>query len=527
MGSAAQGVRCRFLGSPEKFVDVSDLDLYNACTNYASFRHSGSFSPESARQKTVGLVFLEADGIVANSDQDWMMEEHFAEEVELTLPRERLSRKTLVGYGSSMIGLNGMSTMISVHLLFFYTDLVLVASTVVGVVMAIAQVWDALTDPILGYISDHTRWKWGRRRPYILLGSVPAALFFFILFSPPAALSADGASVFFAVAFILFFTFRTVWETPYFALAPELTLDYDERTRLSAYQQVFATVGDILGTMAPVILVGIFSTQRKDYSFLGLLVAILAVGSAISTYLGTRENPALSKKSRLPLKQSLLTTLRNRPYRILVLTSTCTSISNFTTIAVVRYLIKYWLHREYMEKYFFAAFFVGVFISIPLWIRITNRIGKKAAYIVTMLVYCVLLWLILIVNPDDYLIFGLAMVVAGAFNIALWLIPGSIVPDIIEWDQLEVGERREGAFYGIWTLIRKGAVGGAFIIIGFLLDYVGYLPNAEQTDRALLGIKLLFGPIPSVLLIIGVIIFLKFPITKEVHQEILRKIEGR
>jgi GPH family glycoside/pentoside/hexuronide:cation symporter len=437
----------------------------------------------------------------------------------------RLPLKTLLSYSASMIGLNGMATMISVHLLFFYTDVVMLAPRVIGAVMLAAQVWDAFTDPLLGYLSDHTPWKWGRRRPYIMLGSVPTAVFFFLLFSPPEWLSGGSLSAFFVIVFLLFFTFRTVWETPYFALAPELTLDYDERTRLSAYQQVFATFGDIIGTMAPVVLVGIFVTRRGDYSFLGFMVGVLAIGAAQWTYFGTRENPALGNRSKLSLGKSLITTLRNRPYLLLVLTSSCTGISNYTTIAVIRYVIKYWFHKGELEAYFFGAFFVGVFLSIPLWIRIINRIGKKASYIFVMLVYSMILWLILVIGPDDYIIFGIVMVFAGAFNIALWLIPGSIVPDIIEWDQLRVGERREGAYYGIWTLIRKGAIGGAYIIVTFLLEYVGYVPNVEQTDRALLGIRLLFGPIPSILLILGIIIFLKFPITKKVHQDIIRQIE--
>lgn len=443
----------------------------------------------------------------------------------MKIPREKLSLGTLVSYGFSMIGLNGMWTMMSVHLMFFYTDIVLMSSTVVGLAMAIAQAWDAITDPVLGYLSDHTSWKWGRRRPYILLGSVPAAVVFFLMFSPSTRLSGRSLSIFFGVVVVLFFSFRTIWETPYFALAPELTLDYDERTRLSAYQQVFATLGDILGTMAPVLLVGIFATKRQDYSFLGLAVAVLAVGAAALTYKGTRENPALGKKSELSLGQSLAATLRNRPYLILALASTCTAISNQTTITVIRYVIKYWFHKEHLEAYFFGAFFIGVFASIPLWIKLINRIGKKAAYIFAMIVYSVILCFILVLRQSDYLIFMVAMAVAGAFNIALWLIPGSIMPDIIEWDQLQVGERREGAYYGVWTLIRKAGTGGAFIIVGMVLQRVGYQPNLEQTPRALLGLKMLFGPIPALFLMIGVIIFLKFPITKQMHQDILRRIE--
>jgi GPH family glycoside/pentoside/hexuronide:cation symporter len=155
-------------------------------------------------------------------------------------------------------------------------------------------------------------------------------------------------------------------------------------------------------------------------------------------------------------------------------------------------------------------------------------VGKKAAYIGTMLVYSVILWGIMVLGRGDHLLFGVLMLLAGAFNIGLWLIPGSIVPDIIEWDQLQVGERREGAYYGIWTLIRKAAIGGAYIIIGLVLDGIGFEPGAaEQAAPALLGMRALLGPVPSVLLIIGLVIFLKFPITKRVHQDILRQLAER
>jgi sugar (glycoside-pentoside-hexuronide) transporter len=441
------------------------------------------------------------------------------------LPTGKLSVKTLISYSSSMIGLNGMSTMISLTLMFFYADTLKVGPAVVGTMMALGQVWDAITDPVLGYLSDHTPWKWGRRRPYILLGAPLAAVSFFLLFSPPEKLSVNMIPIFLALVYILFLTSRTIWETPYFALAPELTLDYDERTRLSAYQQVFASFGDILGTMAPVILIAYFAVERDGYSFLGMGIGIIAICAAVSSYAGTRENPALPKRSKLSLLQSLRATLSNRPYVMLVLTSSCTAISNYTTIAVTRFIVKYWFQRPDLEPWFFGAFFIGVFVSIPLWIKLTGRVGKKAAYIFAMVTYSIILWLIMLLGQDDYILYGVCMVIAGAFNIALWLIAGSIVPDIIEWDQLRVKERREGAYYGTWTLIRKGAIGGAFFIVGPTLSFFGYQPDVEQTELALLGIRLLFGPIPSVLLILGVIIFLKFPITKEVHADILRQIE--
>jgi len=449
-------------------------------------------------------------------------------------PDGRLPRRTLVNYGSSAIGINAMTTMVAVHLLFFYTDVVRLAPWVVGLVMALAQVWDAITDPIIGYLSDRTKWRWGRRRPYILLGSVPAAVFFFAVFCPPKGLSASAAGIFFGVTFLLFFAFRTVWDTPYCALAPELSLDYDERTRISAYQQVFGTLGDVIGTMAPVVLVGVAVTWigiggglRSDYAAVGALVAVLAVGSALWTYRGVRENPRLSKKATLPLLKSLRMTFRNRPYVILVAASTCAAMSAYTTMAVVRHVVAHWFPDQDLEAWFFGAFFAGVFLSIPVWTRLTIRIGKKAALIGAMAAYSVLLWSALLLQPGWYVPFAVLMFLAGVFNIALWLIPASIVPDVIEWDQLETGERREGAYYGIWTLVKKAGIGGAYVIIAVLLELSGYEAGAALSHGQALVLRLLLGAIPSVLLVTGLVLFLRFPITKDLHQDIVRRIVER
>jgi len=439
-----------------------------------------------------------------------------------------------------MVGINAMTTMVAVHLLFFYTDVVRLAPWVVGLVMALAQVWDAVTDPIIGHLSDRTRWAWGRRRPYILMGAIPAAALFVAVFCPPGGLSARATGLFFGAAFLLFFTFRTVWDTPYGALAPELSLDYDERTRISAYQQVFGTVGDVIGTIAPVVLIGAVlapvsagSTQSatevrpgalSDYAAVGLAVAILAAGSAVWTYLGTRENRRLTKRATRPLFDSLRTTFRNRPYVLLVVVSTLAAVANYMTIAVVLYVVGHWFPGERAAPWFFGAFFAGAFLAIPAWTRLAVRLGKKAALLAAMAVYSVLLWSVLMLPPGAHAAFGVLMFVAGAFNIALWLIPASIVPDVIEWDQLATGERREGAYYGIWTLVKKAGVGGAYVIIAVLLQLCGYEAGAALTRRQDLVLRLLFGVIPSVLLVIGLVVFLRFPITRAMHEEMVRKI---
>jgi GPH family glycoside/pentoside/hexuronide:cation symporter len=114
------------------------------------------------------------------------------------------------------------------------------------------------------------------------------------------------------------------------------------------------------------------------------------------------------------------------------------------------------------------------------------------------------------------------MVLAGAFNISFWLIPGSMMPDVTDWDPSKGRERREGAYYGVWTLLRKTSLGAAYGVIGLVLAGAGYVPDAAQSATVLLWLRLLFGPIPAMLLLLGAIVFVRFPITRQAQEALAR-----
>ena len=173
-------------------------------------------------------------------------------------------------------------------------------------------------------------------------------------------------------------------------------------------------------------------------------------------------------------------------------------------------------------------FFIGCVCAVPLWVRLTNILGKKWTYILDLSGYGVLLTGILLLPQDGHLAATVVMFFAGMFNVGLWILAGSIAPDIIEWDEYHTGKRREGVYAGVWTFIYKAGIGFAIATVGISLDLFGFDSSLPaQSASTLLGMKILFGPIPALFLFAGAAAFLLYPITKEKHDEIRRLILQR
>ncbi|MBI4831028.1 MAG: MFS transporter, partial [Candidatus Lindowbacteria bacterium] len=203
-----------------------------------------------------------------------------------------LSLKTHLSYGASQFGLNCINTAYGINILFFYTTILKFDSALFGIVMLIGQMWDAISDPLMGHISDNTRWKSGRRRPYFLLGSIPTGIMFFLIFSPPFMKSSSLIFIYLTVTTLIFYTGRTVFETPYLALAPELTLDYNERTKLSGFKQLLGTLGDAQGAILPLVLFTVLHEQRRTAHFVyGLVGCAIMIALSALTHWGTFEKP--------------------------------------------------------------------------------------------------------------------------------------------------------------------------------------------------------------------------------------------
>ncbi|RJP23529.1 MAG: MFS transporter [Candidatus Abyssobacteria bacterium SURF_5] len=443
--------------------------------------------------------------------------------------REKLRLSTHVCYGVSQFGLNCIGTAFGINALFFYTTVLRFDSVLFGIIMLIGQAWDAISDPLMGHLSDNTNWKRGRRRPFIILGAVPFSVAFFLVFSPPALSSQNVIFIYLLAAVLLMFTARTVFETPYNALAPELTPDYDERTKLSGFRQFFGTIGDAQGAILPLLLVSLFHEHRKPAHFVyGLFAALITIILAEITRRGTFEKPSRIHRSQVSVVDSFIAMSRNRPYLIFIFSSTVAQMSNNIVTYLVLFVTKYWFLNEALATRFFAFFFIGCVLAVPLWVKLSNLLGKKWTYILDLTGYGVLLSGILFLSKDAHLAATVVMFFAGMFNVGLWILSGTIAPDIIEWDEYHTGKRREGVYAGVWTFMYKAGIGLALMIVGFALKLIDF--NADlpaQSASTLFKLRILFGPIPALFLIAGALVFLLYPITKSKHQEIRRLILQR
>ncbi len=201
----------------------------------------------------------------------------------------KLPIKTKVGFGVCDLGGNLFFTVIAFLLLNYLTDTLGVSAGLAGIVIMIGKIWDAVTDPVVGYLSDKTRTRWGRRRPYILFGSVPLFIMMILMFTNPHLTGQWPLFTWSVVIFCLLCTAYTLVNIPYSALTPELTKDFHERTSLNGYRFGFAVIGTLLGAGAALPLVDLFANKNTGFTVMGTVFGFLMMATALATVIMVRE----------------------------------------------------------------------------------------------------------------------------------------------------------------------------------------------------------------------------------------------
>jgi GPH family glycoside/pentoside/hexuronide:cation symporter len=410
------------------------------------------------------------------------------------------------------------------------TDIVGLPVGLAGIPLIVGRSWDWINDPLIGHISDRTRTRWGRRRPFLLFGALPFALAFALLWWRPPWEKTAAIVAYYAVAYVFFEAAATFVYMPYFALTPELTSDYDERTSLTTYRMFFSILGSLLAFTVPLIIIGSFVPQNAPRMMvMGVIFAVASGLPLLATFFGTREQSVHMELKRPGLLESLRAALRNPPFLysmgIFLLTWICMDVIQL----VLLYYLKYWLRREGESDLIMAVIFVTAILVLPLWQWVARKWSKRWAYIAGVAFWAVMQILLVMVTAATPLgIILVLCVLAGVGVAAAHVLPWAIIPDAIEWDEWKTGERHEGMFYSLATLIHKVALSLAVLVVPLVLQFAGYQANiAEQTPSALLGLRILMGPVPAVLLCLGILCAIRYPLTRERYTQILRELEER
>ena len=436
----------------------------------------------------------------------------------------RLPRRTLLSYAAANVGYGMIDLPLTVLLLFFYANVVKLAPHLVGIGLLIGKTWDAVTDPTMGYISDRTRSVLGRRRPYFLVAAVPLGISFFMMWHPVAPNHPFANLV---IAYMALYTMLTLFLVPYGSLSAELSPDYDERTRIQGYRESAHIIGLLIGAFSPLI-VDKFSSPRTGYSVVAAIFgAALTIGVLI-TFFGVRENPAFQRKPRVGAWRGVKLVASNRYFIRLLAAFILGNIAGIMPGNLVPFALRYWLKAGEQNFTFVLLAYLGTAVcALPFWVRLSSKIGKNWAYFVAYIWSAVALGSVFFLRPGSFVPLAVVFSFAGAAYGAHWMLPVSILADIIDYDELRSGERREGAYFGIWTFVLKVTVAGGAAIVGVVLTKIGFVPDQEQSAQTIFWMRFLMACVPSAMYLVAALSLLRFPFTRDIHRNVQQTLRQR
>ncbi|HNM36049.1 MAG TPA: MFS transporter, partial [Anaerolineales bacterium] len=458
--------------------------------------------------------------------------------------------KTL--YGSGDWGIASISMMRSIFYAIYLTDVVGIEPRLASLGALVGIVWDAVNDPIIGMLSDRVKSKLGRRRPFLLWFAFPFGLSFVMLWSAPNWDSQVALLIYVTLAFMISDTLTTLVAVPYYSLTPELTQNYDERTSLSSFRSVFQLLSAMVVVVsAPMIVDAVISgggTQQQGFLTAGAVFG--AIGSLplflIGLFIRERFAEDTQEQEELSFRETLKLAWQNVPFRYAV----GIYMFNWSAVDMVSitfpFFLLYWVAQGdllakinilgvdlALESAFFGVLMLVCVLFVPFWLWLSKRQNKIRAYILGMAAWVVVQVLIFTIQPGEtsYMLFLAGL--AGIGVSAAYILPDSILPDVIEWDELRTGRRQEGIYYGIRTLIRK--LTGALIIFITLqiLGWSGYQAPPEnvtvyqQPESALFMIRLMDSFIGAAILAGTIILAWSYPLTREKYQKIQKLLAVR
>ena len=414
-----------------------------------------------------------------------------------------------------------------------------VSPALVGLAMGIFRMWDAFADPIMGSISDNSRLKWGRRRPYMVLGSILSAITFPFIWTVGRHWSEMVLFSYFLISSLIFYTCYTIYCVPYTSLATEMSPDYHERTRIISLRAFLnKLVGIATGWLLSLVTLKIFKDELQGMHWLSLLVSLIFIVFGILPAIFAKERffKQASQQNKTKLIESVKITMSSRPFLMVLAMVILMVVASQMVASLGLYLNVYYVCAANKTAaglilgYSTTAGMIASILSIPVFTTLSRRYGKTVALNIN-------LWLLLIgtlskwvlVTPDHPYWMILNAILLGPGTTGVWILLPSMQADICDCDELETGRRREGSYSSVFMWINKTGLSVSAMLSGLILVTSGFKVQlgAIQPENTFLWMRIFYCVLPTLAVIGTFLILRKYPLTEERSHEIRAELERR
>ena len=438
------------------------------------------------------------------------------------MKNKKLSFGLKVGYGIGDVGSNIFIVTSGLFLLFFLTNILGIEPALAGLVLLFPKLWDVISDPIMGGISDITHSRMGRRRPYLLAAAIPFGLIFFLLFLTPHYNSELAKALYVGLMFALGCTVFTVFNVPYSSMVAEMSDDYNERMSITSFRMIGSSIGVLLAGGLAMPLVEIGGGGEAGFRFMGVVLGALITVFCLICFFGTRKAKTLPAiDERPPFSEQVKIAFRNTPFKMLMMMYIFQSLAIGVLMAGLIYYVKYVMDLpETSMGIVFPILIVTAIIFIPVWLKIGVKIGKIKAYTIGLCILSVMLFSLFFTKSSQLNLFYIQIFLLGIGFSSFQLFPFSMLPDTIEFDELQSGMRREGVFSGIWSSAQKTAYSVGPSIVGFTLSMSGFVNASVQPESVEVGVRIVFCLFTAFMILLSILPFYKYDLTEERFEEI-------
>lgn len=423
-----------------------------------------------------------------------------------------LPRLVIVGWALGQLPIAAHIGIVSFYLLYFLTDVHHIPPAWAGIALLVPRLFNIIFDPVMGAVSDRTRSRFGRRRPYLLGGAILWGAAIIVLFGLPVSATPARGVIALLAAFMVVSMGQTLYHVPYSAMMPEMTGISAERISLASWKETVSRLGVLIAASTTPVLVALFPTEVAGYRAAGIVFGLVIAVGGLVAFITTARAPCLPTDNvRIGLRSQLAALIANRPFRLLVGAWICIMIADEVfSSCLIYYAVNVLGQTASFVGKAYPISSIAAILVIPAWNALAKRSGKTPALIVATIGMAFAWASVLFIPADHGWLMLPLMAVIGAFNAGLLMIPCAMVPDTVEHDTARTGQRREGAIYGAWIFCQQSAMAAGGFILSMALTVMGYQPGATVQHDVAAGLKLTIAALPAGILMIALLLVLQY-----------------